>query len=173
MSAELLKKWTSEADTPLSSRLEDIYPSSHVGTPSITDQYVSRVKESEAIFKGLKQHSSQVSKKEAECVAICDEVLRDSQLFLKDFLKRAPLPEIDWEEDTGYMNLSWRISSVRILTVLVRGDSHIIFSGVFESGQETDGTLEISRAANIVLSVFEGYSVIDGGREFVKENRGH
>jgi hypothetical protein len=156
MSVEYLKLMRDFDDTPLAS--EDIfYKKSFDSTTSNSDQYAERVKSSEGTINKLKVLSRKLSKEHEDLTAINDQTISDCQVFLTDFLKIAELPEIDWEDDTGYLNLCWRISASRLLSVLFRGDGYVIFSGVFDSGEVFEGTPSLARAANAVKGIYSTY----------------
>jgi hypothetical protein len=166
------KGWYND-ETYTSSKVEDLYGEFARSSPSITEQATRRIRESETILKALRQQSERLNKMDTDIKPINDDVMRDCQEFLSEFLRRAPLPDIDWEEDTGFLNLYWRISEKRILTVLFRGDSYAIFSGVFENDQVIDGTPLLSCAVDIISSVFQKYCNNDDQREATSRIRGH
>lgn len=156
MSIEYLKLMRDFEDTPLASE-ENYYTKSFDSTTSNSDQYAERVKSSESTLNELKVLSRKLSKEHDDLVAIKDQTISDCQTFLTDFLKYVELPEIDWEDDTGYLNLSWRISPGRLLSVLFRGDGYVIFSGVFDSEEIFEGTPSLARAANAVKGIYATY----------------
>jgi hypothetical protein len=156
MSMEYLKLMRDFGDTPLASQ-DNYYSRSFDSTASNSDQYAERVKSSEITLNQLKVLSRKLSKEHDDLVAIKDQTISDCQTFLADFLKYAELPEIDWENDTGHLNLSWRISSSRFLSVLFRGDGYVIFSGVFDNEEVFEGTPSLARAANAVKGIYATY----------------
>jgi len=172
MSLEGYNGNSSRYQTPHSSALKDIY-ADYGNTTSVTDQYKNRLKESESILRNLQKHSKVVSTVEADSTPISDTTFRDCQVFLSAMLQRAPLPDIDWEDDTGYLNLCWRLSKQKIISVLLRGDSHAIYSGVSDGGQVNEGILDIRIASGIIISIYHGYLVDLSGREEVTPERSH
>jgi len=150
-------KLSQEFDNTSISSEGEFYSRSFDSTPSNTDQYVKRVKSAEKTLKELKVQSRKLSKDHEDLVSISDRTVSECQTFLADFLKYAELPEIDWEDDTGYLNLCWRISPSKILSVLFRGDGYVIFSGVFDSEEVFEGTPTLARASSAVKGIYATY----------------
>src|SRR5690606_40147423 len=83
----------------------------------------------------------------------------------------------DWSSDVcssdleGFINLSWRINSHNIISALLRGNGHVIFSGVFDDNGAVEGYPSLEKAPEILLTLYDTYSKRSEERRVGKERR--
>jgi hypothetical protein len=94
-----------------------------------------------------------------------DAALRDCQLLLSAMSQGVSLPDIDFEEDTGYLNLCWRFSKRSIVNVLLRGDSYVIYYCAVYGDLTMEGVSKIATAAELLsvcVKIFQEQEGVKG-----------
>ena len=127
-------------------------------TTSATDAYKRRFQKAKDSIKKLREESEAEAEHDQDLIPINPKAASDAEKLLKTLLFMLPIPEIDWEEEEGFINLSWRISSDDIISAVIRGNGHVIFSGVFADNSAVDGYPTLDKAPNILITLYETYS---------------
>jgi len=136
----------------------DYYSQSASNTTSAHDAYKRRLQKAKDLIKRLREESKAEVEHDQELIPINSKAASDAEELLKTLLFVLPIPEIDWEEDEGFINLSWRISPDDIISALIRGNGHVIFSGVFADNSAVDGYPTLEKAPNILITLYDTYS---------------
>jgi hypothetical protein len=82
---------------------------------------------------------------------ISKHTFKDCELLLEKIAKKVPLPLIELKD--GLASMTWKLES-RVVSVMLRGDSYLIYSVVLETGEIKRGIADIRYAPKVLLEFF-------------------